>query len=60
MRYWGEDERKELWKESQILYAEVAHSYPCCELPTIEDCRICSLECDCKLRKTVREKEKPF
>lgn len=26
-------EAKDLWDADQILYTEVAHGYPCCDLP---------------------------
>ena len=30
-----------LIKNNPSLYAEIAHNYPCCDLPTVEGCRRC-------------------
>jgi len=34
-------EAKELWENNQVRYAEIAHSYPCCDLPTDTQCVWC-------------------
>lgn len=39
--FYREDERKRLWKRSEIKYAEIAHQYLCCDVPTLDKCLDC-------------------
>ena len=36
------DERQALWERNQIHFAEVAYEYPCCDVPTITQCLLCT------------------
>ena len=47
--YRTEAERKGLWERDQIHYAEIAHQYPCCDVPTVLGCLHCKIDPDlCK------------
>lgn len=39
--FWRKDERENLWQRDQVRFAEVAHNYPCCDVPTITMCMLC-------------------
>lgn len=54
MRYWKPEELTELWRKDQILYAELSHYYPCCDLPTKQDCTECDIAFNCKLKEGLR------
>lgn len=40
--FWTKEEREDLWQRDQIRFAEIAHEYLCCDVPTITQCRICT------------------
>lgn len=42
--YYTEDEKKDVWARCQIEYAERAHNYMCCDLPTIKRCWDCNID----------------
>ena len=42
--YRTEKERKDLWEQDQIRFAELAHNYPCCDVPTVRMCAACEIE----------------
>lgn len=47
--FYTEKEQEEKWKRDQIKFAEVAHQYPCCMIPTLEMCFRCTADPDnCK------------
>lgn len=47
-------ERSELWRQSQILFAEVAHQYPCCDVPTLGVCYLCGITpSECKNKQEI-------
>ena len=43
------EERENLWQRDQVYFAEIAHEYLCCDVPTITQCLLCTHEPDkCK------------
>ena len=47
--FYREDERQELWERNQIHFAEIAHQYFCCDVPTLKMCFECDVnKMDCK------------
>ena len=40
--FYREDERKAFWKRNQVKFAEKAHEFICCNIPTIAMC----IQCD--------------
>jgi len=52
--FWTKTEARNLWDGDQIKYAEIAHEYPCCSVPTIFMCLCCPRNQDeCKNRHDV-------
>lgn len=39
--FWTKDEREAFWKRNQIGFAELAHEYLCCDVPTVTACALC-------------------
>ena len=51
-----EKEKQELWERSQVAYAEKAHEFPCCKVPTLTSCILCVFgEDECDNKKEVAE-----
>ena len=42
--FYTPEERNRLSQESPTMYAELAHEYPCCDLPIVTDCAVCSID----------------
>lgn len=47
--FYSKDERDKLWERSQVGFAEKAHEFPCCDVPTVDACWKCKIDpSDCK------------
>ena len=51
-----EEEKKEMWERDQVYFAERAHEFPCCEIPTLSLCLKCDLNYCVNLRELIRLK----
>ena len=52
--FYRQDEREGLWQRNQISFAERAHEYPCCDVPTVTACVLCDINpLDCKNREEI-------
>jgi hypothetical protein len=40
--FWRDEERKEFCQKNPMRFAEVAHQYRCCDVPTIKKCVECA------------------
>jgi hypothetical protein len=47
-------ERQELWERHPIFFAEKAHEFPCCDIPTFEMCLKCKIK-DCENKREIEE-----
>ena len=58
MKIYTKEEAQALWEEDQVLYAEAAHHYPCCNLPQESKCVFCDdgIYCD-KIKGFTPERE---
>lgn len=56
--FYREDERKSLWERSGIRYAEIAHKYLCCDVPTLGKCLNCGFSSEQCQNKTEIEAAK--
>lgn len=54
MRHWAKEEKAELWEKDQIMYAELAHNYQCCDLPTKEHCLECIIDCHLRVYEKIK------
>ena len=48
MKIYTHKERMQLWNDDQVLFAELAHQYPCCDIPTEVNCKTCKITCENK------------
>ena len=39
--FWTDEDRKQLFSDLPEVFAEVAHEYPCCDVPTLKGCYGC-------------------
>ena len=46
--FWTKKEREDLWQWDQVRFAEIAHNYACCDVPTITQCLLCTHDNKCK------------
>ena len=51
--FWTSEERNNMWKNDQSRFAEIAHNYLCCDVPTVTQCMFCTKNYSCKNRKEV-------
>jgi len=42
--FYTPEERDRVSREAPTMYAELAHKYPCCDLPIVTDCAVCSID----------------
>ena len=47
--------RRSLARRDHLAYAELAHCFPCCDLPTDKRCRACKETFPCKLRRRITD-----
>lgn len=50
---YSERYRRILAKKNQMAFAEKAHEYPCCDIPTIKMCSNCMGDFPCLLRRPI-------
>jgi hypothetical protein len=55
--FYTEKEKQEMLLRDKIFYAEEAHKYPCCGVPTIHLCLLCS-ETNCKNKVEINNLKK--
>jgi len=51
MKIFSQAEATVLLRNNPILYAELAHDYPCCNIPQIENCKACCKPKECPISK---------
>lgn len=47
MKTYTKQEALTMFRNNQTLYAELAHQYPCCNLPIAENCNKCTKQKEC-------------
>ncbi len=45
--FYTKEEKKFLFEENEIMYAEIAHQYGCCDLPELKNCEVCDIVDGC-------------
>jgi hypothetical protein len=44
--FWRQDEKESFWKRDQVRFAEKAHEFLCCDIPTVAGCAACEKKPD--------------
>jgi hypothetical protein len=42
--FWTEKERQSFWERDEVRFAELAHEYLCCDIPTLRLCKKCDMK----------------
>lgn len=60
--YYTEKERNDMSRQNFIFYAERAHEFPCCDIPTIKMCWDCNIDGaeNCHNKKDIADTLKPI
>jgi len=53
--FYRKDEAVEMWQTNEARYAEIAHQYPCCNVPTFRMCFFCEKEVECRNKAEVKK-----
>lgn len=55
MKMYAPHEAATMLRNNPVLYAEIAHDYPCENLPIIDNCKQCHVPKECPINNDVQE-----